>query len=549
MVSRDGGDASGSQVGASRARKVNGVYYTPPRLAALLAGWALEREPKRVLEPSYGDGVFLREAEAKLMEHGVRSPGKRLYGVEIDPAGPTRLRKSGLRLPEGHLYAADLLSLDAAQLGEPFEAILGNPPYIRHHLLDEKLVTRGRESAKRLGIKLNGRSDAWAYFCAHLVTFLASGGRMALVLPGSVLQADYARPLLDALAREEGEVQLVRIGQRLFEGVQERTVLLLIDRSRPGGDPVIHRSIANLKGLGEALKRRPKARSSKQAERAGDSEAFRSRWGLSAKEAAEWEEACATDGVIRLGELAKIRIGVVTGANSFFVRSVGEAEGLGRRVRSAPIVSRAAWLTGPRWSSADQANADEKPSRLLLFPRGEAGLSRAARETIATGEAEALDERYHCEKRDPWYSIADAAVPELFLPYMSSEAPRLTINDARATCTNTIHRIWLDRPTSAEALAVASWTTLYRLSAELVGRTYGGGVLKLEPSGVGALRVAVVGDGELVTELEEALRRGGAREASALADRRVLIEGLGMSAAAVKRLASATDTLRQARRR
>ena len=323
-----------------RDRKTNGVYYTPPRLAGLLTAWVLDREPKRILKPSYGAGVFLREAEAKLLERGVRSPGKRLYGVEIDPDGPSRLRESGLWLPEGHLRVADLLSLEAKELGGQFEAIVGNPPYIRHHLLEEELVVRGRESAKRLGIKLNGRSDAWAYFCAHLVTFLARGGRMALVLPGSVLQADYAKPLLEALAREEGEVQLVRIGERLFHRVQERTVLLLIDRSRPGGDPVIYRSIANLKGLGEALKRRPRGRFAARANSATE-ELGRAGlpWPLSTKEAATWEEACASEGVLRLGEVAKVRIGVVTGANSFFVRSKMEAEALGKRVRSVPIVS------------------------------------------------------------------------------------------------------------------------------------------------------------------------------------------------------------------
>ena len=132
---------------------------------------------------------------------------------------------------------------------------------------------------------------------------------------------------------------------------------------------------------------------------------------------------------------------------------------------------------------------------------------------------------------------------------MASEPPRLVINDAKATCTNTIHRVWLHRPAglSIEAFAAASWTTLYRLSAELVGRAYGGGVLKLEPSGATALRVTTVGNAELIGELDEAYKDSGVKEARALADRKVLIEGLGMTVASVKVLAEAAQNLREAR--
>lgn len=524
--------------------KLNGVYYTPPRLAGLLAGWALERDPKRILEPSYGEGVFLREIDAKLRERGIHDPGHRMFGVELDRRAAPRLRESGLRLPEGHLHSGDLLSFDADALGGRFDAIVGNPPYIRHHLLDEKLAARGRRSARLLGIALNGRSDAWAYFCAHLMTFLSEEGRLALVLPGSVLQADYAKPLLAGLALDCGEVQLIRIGERLFPRVQERTVVLLVDRSSQGGERVSYRSIANLKGLGPALRRRPRGR----ARFAPGDDTSPPR--LTGKETAAWERACAGAGVARLGELVTIRIGVVTGANGFFVKSETEADALGKRVRTVPIVSRGASLRSPIWSSASQAETADASSRLLLFPTSQRGLSSAAKALIATGEREGLDDRHHCSKRSPWYSLCDAGVPDLFLPYMGSEPPRIAINDAGATCTNAIHRLWLKNPdgVSLHAIAAASWTTLYRLSAELVGRTYGGGVLKLEPTAAAALRVTTVGDRKLIKELVGAYDVGGVGDAHALADRRIMIEGLGLSSSAVSRLADAAVRLREARR-
>jgi adenine-specific DNA-methyltransferase len=530
-----------------RDRKANGVYYTPPRLAGLLADWALERDPRRILEPSFGQGVFLRALDKRLRRLGVKRPARRLYGIELNPSAATGLAEDGIQLPEDHLRTGDLLSFDGGTFGGPFGAIVGNPPYIRHHLLDEDLVTRGRRSAELLGISLNGRTDAWAYFCAHLVTFLAADGRLALVLPGSVLQADYAKPLLDALAKERGQVQLIRIGERLFPGVQERTVILLIDRARPTRGQVIYRSIANLDGLRSALKRPPKRtfRSAKDL----DVDRVHLPWRLSKKEAGIWETVNALPTVSTLGDLAKVRIGVVTGANSFFVRPIEEAESLGRRVASLPIVSRGGWLRSPRWSSEDQARVEQKPSRLLLFPADVRGISARAKAEIEAAESRGLHLRHHCANRTPWYSISDTKVPDLFLPYMASAPPRLTVNEAGATSTNTVHRVWLEGAgATAEELAAASWTTLYRLSAELAGRAYGGGVLKLEPTGATALRIAGGAPAEFLEEIED-LAADDPGRARQLADQRLLVDGLGLSVEEVEVFARAADRMAQLRGR
>jgi adenine-specific DNA-methyltransferase len=547
-----GGVARNGEAVADSQRKANGVYYTPPRLARLLARWALARNPERILEPAFGDGVFLRAAHEILTEEGVPDPASRLYGVEVDPQGAKRIRESGLRLRARQLRQADLLSLDAERLGGGFDAILGNPPYIRHHLLSEDLVTRGRAGAKRLGIDLNGRSDAWAYFCAHLVTFLDAGGRLALVLPGSVLHADYARPLLNALAADKGEVQLIRISERLFPGVQERTVLLLIDRAKPSGGRVIYRRIANLDGLKLALLREPPRRSLKPTEADRGHQDSRLPWRLTAAEAAVWEKICAAGCVSRLGELAKIRIGVVTGANDFFIRSEPEVQALGKAVRSVPIVSRGAWLRVPRWSSAAQGKVAEQRSRLVLFPDNEDGLSEVACEEIERGKKEQIDLRSHCAKRSPWYSISDTLVPELFLPYMGSQPCWLVINEAQATCSNTVHRVWLlpETKLSVESIAAASWTTLYRLSAELWGRSYGGGVLKLEPGG-GATKLllpALMAPG-LLDEIEKAFHTGGRDAAQSIADKRLLTERLGVTKPELAILRKAAGRLEALRKR
>lgn len=519
-------------------------------MTRLLAQWALQDNPKRILEPSFGDGAFLRAAHDTLIKAGVRDPASRLHGVEIDSDAARRVRESGLKLAGSQLYHADLLSLEPARLGGPFQAILGNPPYIRHHRLSEDQIARGRMGARRLGVELNGRSDAWAYFCAHLVRFLAPRGRLALVLPGSVLHADYAKPLLEALATDKGEVQLIRIGERVFPGVQERTVVLLLDRSRSSGNSVVYRRIARLDGLGAALKRVPRRDRSKPPATVCATHDPDLRGRLTASETTLWEEIGSRSGVSTLAEHAQIRIGVVTGANDFFVRSQADVDELGEGIDSVPIVSRGGWLTAPRWAGSAQAGMAEKPSRLVLFAAGHRRLSREARAELRRAKELGLDKRSHCKRRSPWYAITDIDAPDLFLPYMASYAPRLVVNEAGATCTNAVHRVTLHEKAdvSADVLVAASWTTLYRLSAELYGRSYGGGVLKLEPGGAAQLRLPAIKVAGLLDEIDELFRLRGVEAARRLADRRILTERLGVGKDELAVLGLAADRLHQMRR-
>jgi hypothetical protein len=103
-----------------------------------------------------------------------------------------------------------------------------------------------------------------------------------------------------------------------------------------------------------------------------------------------------------------------------------------------------------------------------------AQLDAAEREGVAT--------RSHCAARHPWYQITNLETPDLFLPYLNACSPHLVKNAARALCTNAIHRIFLKDGRLANALVTSSYGSLFAFECELLGRHYGGSILKLEPS-------------------------------------------------------------------
>jgi adenine-specific DNA methylase len=141
--------------------------------------------------------------------------------------------------------------------------------------------------------------------------------------------------------------------------------------------------------------------------------------------------------------------------------------------------------------------------------------------------------------------------PELFLTYMSHIAPRLVVNEAGATHTNTVHGVFLSDPLLAEPLAAAFLNSATLLSCELEGRSYGGGVLKLEPGE--AVRVLIPKLTPRVREqlvqnlskIDGLVRAGQIDDASVLVDRIVL--GKNFARAELEEVRSVLSSLRSRR--
>src|SRR4051794_8129822 len=124
---------------------------------------------------------------------------------------------------------------------------------------------------------------------------------------------------------------------------------------------------------------------------------------------------------------------------------------------------------------------------------------------------------------------------------MGTTPRRLVVNASGTLCTNAVHRIsW--RQGSLRGAAVSSWSSFFRLSAELYGRHYGGGVLKLEPSGAKRLPIVPAGTlGQSLDKLDGHARQRPA-QALALADK-LVASALGATARDLKLLAEAADVL------
>jgi hypothetical protein len=258
--------------------------------------------------------------------------------------------------------------------------------------------------------------------------------------------------------------------------------------------------------------------------------------------------------VTTLGQLASVDIGAVTGANDFFLLAADEEPGLAAELLR-PTISKAMHVRGARFAPADLDRLLDAGTRARMFVAAKDTpdeLLSSADAYLQRGKKRDIHKRYKCRVRDPWWAVPlpKQGAPDLFLTYCASEHPRLVLNEAQVLHTNTVHGVSIRRGVSARALAAGFYNSLTLLSAELVGRSYGGGVLKLEPTEAEALVVPPLPDGaEAALDDVDALLRTG--DLTALLDRMdhlVLIDGLGLTEADVVALRAGAERLRSRRR-
>jgi adenine-specific DNA-methyltransferase len=137
--------------------------------------------------------------------------------------------------------------------------------------------------------------------------------------------------------------------------------------------------------------------------------------------------------------------------------------------------------------------------------------------------------------------------PDAFLFRQIYDFPRVLVNQAGATCTDTIHRMNVHTGTS-ESVAAMCFTSLTAASAEIEGRSYGGGVLELEPTEAERMLVpSSISSALELAEIDRLILDGRMSEVLDINDKLILGDHLGLSKADRRLLRSAWELMRERR--
>jgi len=443
-------------------RKASGSYYTPENLVRSLVSWATRSEADRMLDPSCGDGRFL-------LAH------RNSVGIEQDQEAChiVHAHSPGSLIHEGDFFAW------ASETRERFDCAAGNPPFIRYQSFNGQTRRTAQRLCERHGVKFSALSSSWAPFLVTTATLLKPGGRMAFVVPAEIGHAQYSAPVLEFFADRFSRVHIIAVRNKLFRGLSEDCWLLYAEGY---GSKTTAFHFTALEDL-EFYSQPPKFGVSIPISEWRQWNRRLRPFLLSGEARKLYRRVSDDDDSKRLGDLAKVGIGYVTGANDFFHLRPTTAKSLGIPENLLyPAVRNGKSLTEGSVTNAlvkSWLAADEQVLLLRIAPETRVPIS--VKRYLDSSEGKKARQTYKCRNRDPWYSVPDVTVPNGFLTYMSGHGPRLVRNQAKCVGTNSVHVIHLGNGVSMKKLLDLWGGPFTAFSCEVEGHPLGGGMLKIEP--------------------------------------------------------------------
>ena len=462
------------------AFREKGQFWTPEWVAEAMVGYIAQNDPGHIFDPAVGAGAFIRAAKNIAAEFHSEI---RFLGTELDPRELEKALYNGLS-PEdlAHVELTDFI-LNPPK--GPFKAIVANPPYIRHHRLSAAIKEELRRiSASILGVTLDGRAGLHIYFLIRALQLLDKQGRLAFIMPADTCEGVFSTTLWNWIAnnyRLDAVVTFDPIASP-FPKVDTNPMILMISNKPPRQKFFWAKCIV---GPTNAL-RRWTVSSFKDT----DSEDLEVRErdlieGLStglSRVPTNKDSSTPT-----LGKTARVMRGIATGCNDFFFLRRERARKLkipGQYL--IPAVGRTRDIGGNEVSHETIEYLDKKGRPTLLFSPD--GLSKkdfpqAVQDYLDYGEDIGVHKKSLISTRRPWYKMETRTPPPILFAYLGRRNARFIRNRAGVVpltgflCVyphrddqEFIERLWqaLQHPETIANLA-------------LVGKSYGGGAIKVEP--------------------------------------------------------------------
>ena len=461
-----------------------GQFATPPGLALEMAQLAKALYPQRgkirFLDPAIGTGAFFAALQKVFSSDRIASA----RGIEIDEGLASEARRLwsrlGLRVTTGDFTRTET-DLERATL------LITNPPYVRHHHMEQDDKLRLQKAAvQATGVEVNGLTGLYVYFLLLAHEWLAPDGLALWLIPSEFMDVNYGVSVKSYLCER---VTLLRIHRFNPQEVQFGDALV-------SSAVVVFRKTPPLRGQAATLTYGGSLLKPEREETVPVAELRQSRKWTRYPRVGEGTLGPADQ--VQLGELFRIRRGIATGANEFFILPRSEAQRL-----ELPNEFLKPILPSPRMmpeviiqDAGDGYPALSSPLALLDCPLPEEQVRRkypSLWRYFGTASEE-LRQRYLIRTREPWYRQEQRLAPPFLCTYMGrglgDENPfRFVWNQSAAIATNVYLMLY---PIGALATALKQGPQLAHTVHTLLqtmkpddlrneGRVYGGGLHKIEP--------------------------------------------------------------------
>lgn len=485
-------DAAKSPESRNRA----GQYSTPFALAHQMTTNALAFLPTTLpiafLEPALGAGVFYSALVASAKDRTIRDA----TGVELDKdyASAARQIFSEERIK---VISEDFLEFALnPHNARKFNLLCTNPPYVRHHHIasNRKLELQAKVKST-LGLTVSGLSGLYTYFILLADSVLADDAVASWLVPSEFLVVNYGKALRDYLTQRVTLLELRQfdVNSVQFDDALVSSCVVTYVKRRPAQDHLIRFTFgADMTAPG------------KQRLVQASDPMLAGRWTIFST--ATTNHTGAT--TLHLGDLFDIKRGIATGANNFFIvnRETTERYSIPEEFLK-PILPSPKLLHESLIVAGTDGNPITKPQLFLLacdqIPERVKQQYPKLWDYLQKGVEQKINVRYLCASKDVWYFQERRSPSPFIATYMGRsrdgvKSPiRFLLNRSNALITNVYLHLY-PRPQLAALLAedrereIELLNTLNQISMADVlhaGRSYGGGLHKIEPKELAAIPV------------------------------------------------------------
>jgi hypothetical protein len=387
--------------------------------------------------------------------------------VEIDPVAAIVCR--------GNLAAAGLANRSRVILADYRSLVLassngatlyiGNPPYVRHHLIEPEWKRWLVHEAGRRGYRSSQLAGLHVYFFLATAIGAKSGDYGAFITAAEWLDVNYGRLVRDLFLDRLGGLDILMIEPTANPFPDAATTgAITTFRIEAKPETVCFGRVKALSDLTSPREERTIQRELLAAE---------PRWSHLSR-----VQNDIPAGHVELGELFRVHRGQVTGANRIWIA--------GRHSRDLPSsvlfpsVTKARELLSTGLTLADANHL----RRVIDLPVDLAVLSKEERDAVnrflKLAKAAGADQTYIARNRKAWWSVGLKAPAPILATYMARRPPAFVRNLARARHINICHGLY-PREELPEEYLNSLVKYLARHTTLSGGRTYAGGLTKFEP--------------------------------------------------------------------
>ena len=367
-----------------------------------------------------------------------------------------------------------------------YNFILTNPPYVRHHHLSTEDKQRlGQKVYSITGLKISGLAGLYCYFLLIAHAWLAKNGLAVWLIPSEFMDVNYGEVVKRYLLEKVSLLQIHRFcpADVQFDDALVSSAIVIFEKKNPNLD---HKVIFSFGGTLSDPARLEVVSSDQLYETA--------KWTL----LPQAKENNRRSKHILLGDLFRVKRGLATGNNSFFILPKSDLSKYG-----IPLSCVRPILPSPRYLKQEIIEADKKGWPILNGPLALIDCSLSEEhiakkfpkfwDYLQDGKNQKIHVGYLTSRRSPWYCQEKRDVAPLLCTYMgrSQKRPfRFIWNKSKAVATNVylllypkqaINHILNTRPILWQQV-MQSLRSIQPEEFFCEGRVYGGGLYKMEPS-------------------------------------------------------------------